>query len=78
MDQGGDGRRALHRVGQPGVQADLRRLAHGADEEQQAQAGQRIDVPGQEVHGLADLFGRRREDGLELHAAEDHEHAEDA
>ena len=38
------GRRAFHRVGQPGVQAELRRLAHRADEQQQAQHGHRIDA----------------------------------
>ena len=35
VDQRGDRRRALHRVGQPDVQRDLRALAGGADEEQQ-------------------------------------------
>ena len=38
MDQRRDRRRAFHRVRQPGVQAELRRLAHGADEQQQADA----------------------------------------
>ena len=36
VDQGRDGRRALHGVGQPGVQEELGRLAHGADEEEPA------------------------------------------
>ena len=40
VDQRGDRRRAGHRVGQPHVQRDLRRLAGGADEQQHAdQAG---------------------------------------
>ena len=36
MDQGRDRGRALHRIRQPGVQAELRRLAHRADEQQHA------------------------------------------
>ena len=33
VDQGGDGRRALHRVGEPGVERDLRGLRDGASEQ---------------------------------------------
>ena len=40
VDQGRHRRRAFHRVRQPGVQEELRRLAHRADEEQQADARQ--------------------------------------
>src|SRR2546423_1639054 len=36
MDQRRDRRRAFHRVGQPDVQRELRALAHGADEKQDA------------------------------------------
>ena len=36
VDQRGDRGRALHRVRQPDMQAELRRLAHGADEQQDA------------------------------------------
>ncbi len=36
VDQRADRRRALHRVGQPGVQRDLRGLGERADEQQQA------------------------------------------
>jgi len=51
--------RAFHRVRQPGVERDLGRLTHGADEEQDAERGQRVGVPGEEVEGLADLIGNR-------------------
>ena len=36
MDQGRNGRRAFHRVGQPGVQRHLRRLRRAADEQTEA------------------------------------------
>ena len=42
MDQRGDRRRAFHGVGQPGVQQELRRLAHRAHEQQQADQRQRV------------------------------------
>ena len=48
MDQGRDRRRAFHRVGQPGVQADLRRFAHRADEQKDAGDGQRVDMHAEE------------------------------
>ncbi len=41
VDQGRDRRRALHGVGQPDVQRELRRLADRADEQQQRDAGRR-------------------------------------
>ena len=34
VDQGADGRRARHGIGQPGLQGQLRRLAHGAAQQQ--------------------------------------------
>ena len=39
VDQRADRGRALHRVGKPGVQRDLRRLRERADEQQQAAGG---------------------------------------
>ena len=36
VDEGGDGRRAFHRVRQPDVQRELRALAGRAEQEQQA------------------------------------------
>ena len=41
VDQRGDRGRALHRVGQPGVEGQLRRLGEGADQQQQADRGHR-------------------------------------
>ena len=49
MDQGGDRRRAFHRVRQPGVQAELRRFSHRADEEQDAKRVEDIDRMSREV-----------------------------
>ena len=45
MDQRGDRRRAFHRVRQPGVEQELRRLAHRAHEQQQADDRHRVEVP---------------------------------
>ena len=39
VDQGGDRRGAFHGVGQPDVERKLRRLAAGADEQQQSGRG---------------------------------------
>jgi hypothetical protein len=41
--------RAFHGVRQPGVQQELRRLAHRAHEQQQADTGQRVHLV--EMHG---------------------------
>ena len=41
VDQRGDRGGALHRVGQPGVERELRRLGEGADQQQQADRGDR-------------------------------------
>jgi hypothetical protein len=65
VDEGGDRRRALHRVRQPGVQQELRRLAHGAHEQQQAGDGQRVDIHAEDMDLLADEAGRRGEDLIE-------------
>jgi hypothetical protein len=88
VDQRRDRRRALHGVGQPGVQRHLRRLAHRAHEQQQADDGQRARLRQRPVkeaeHRRARLVGalgdRRRigEDGVEIDRAEQHEHAEQA
>jgi hypothetical protein len=43
------GGRALHGVRQPGVEQELRRLAHGAHEEQQAGDGQRVPLDPEEL-----------------------------
>src|SRR5690606_38989444 len=38
VDEGGDGGRALHRVREPDVEGELRRLAEGADHQEQGDA----------------------------------------
>ena len=43
VDQRGDRRRAFHRVGQPDVERNLRRLAGGAEEQQQRRDRQRAE-----------------------------------
>ena len=78
VDERGDRRRALHGVGQPGVQQELRRLAHRAHEQQQTDDRQRVDVQAQEVKGLADEARRLREDGVEIDRAGEREDRENA
>ncbi len=72
------GGRSLHRVGQPGMQPDLRRFAHRADEQQDAQRGQRMNVVTEELEIGVDLFGRRGEHGVEADRVVEQEHAHDA
>jgi hypothetical protein len=48
------------------VQQELRRLAHRADEEQQADQGERVGVEAEEMDALADQRRRLREHGLEI------------
>ncbi len=62
VDQRGDGRGTLHRVGQPRVQGDLRGLGGGADEQQQTAGG---DVRFAGVEHV----GSRLEDGEEFERA---------
>ena len=78
VDQGRDRGRALHRVGQPGVQAELRRFPHRADEQQDAGERQRRHLPAEEVDRRADRRRRLAEHRVEIERAEDHEHREDA
>ena len=64
MDQRGDRRRAFHRVGQPDVERNLRRLAGGADEQQQRDERQRAE-------GVSGAQRRRpARDVLEIERAE--------
>ena len=78
MDQGGNRRRAFHRVRQPGVQAKLRRLAHRADEQQQAQRGQDIDVVAGKDEALAHHGRRGGEHRVEIQGLEHGIDAENA
>ena len=66
VDQRGDGRRALHRVGEPDVQGDLGRLAGTAEEQEEGH--RRHDRPAR--HESA---GRLGEDGLEIERSETRE-----
>src|SRR5262249_25383033 len=76
VDQRRDRRRAFHRVRQPGVQQELRRLAHGAEEQQQTDEGESVDVVTEEMDALADERRRLREHGLEVDRADHHEQRE--
>ena len=51
--------RALHRVRQPGVERHLRRLAHGAHEQQQADHGHRVVLAAEEADGRVARARRR-------------------
>ena len=57
VDERGDRRGAFHGVGQPDVERDLRGLAGGADEQQQADGGEEAAVA---RSGCALTAGRRR------------------
>ncbi len=79
VDEGGDRRRAFHGVRQPGVQQELRRLAHRAEEQQQAQRRQRMDLVAEEAHRRGGLARGGGEDGIEAdRALEDDEDPENA
>ena len=78
MDEGGDWRRAFHGVGQPGVQQELRRLAHRAHEKKQANHGQRIHLIPEDGHHHRLLLARRGEDRVEIDVAENVVDGEDA
>ena len=82
VDQGGDGRRARHGVGQPDVEGDLRGLAHGAHEEAAADEveppggarGMAVERDGWHVRDLADRTHQR----VVVEASEDLEDQEEA
>ncbi len=83
-------RRAFHGVRKPGVQQELRRLAHRAHEEQQAGDGDRallVELIAEEVQddlvGIGSAFRRQiiggsSEDRVVVDRLEQREHAEDA
>ena len=73
VDQRGDRGRALHRVGKPGVERQLRRLREGADQEEQADRDDRAAVRLEVARRL--LEHRQVVEGAEL--AEDQERRED-
>ena len=71
MEEGGNGRRAFHGVRQPDVERDLRRLARGADEQQQGDQGQRAEPGGLDGHraGRVGDGGHLRQEQEERRAA---------
>ena len=78
VDQGRDRRRPFHGVWKPGVQQELRRFAHGADEQQDADQVEHVDLRAQELHGLADLLRRGSKHRVVLDGVEHGEDGEDA
>ena len=73
--------RAFHRVGQPGVEAKLRRLAHRADEQQQAEHRHRVEAMAKEPDGRSGHGGRgfqnfRNGDGVEHQIGAENPHHE--
>ena len=78
MNQRRDRGRALHGVRQPGVQQELRRLAHGAHEQQQAGHGHRIEIAAEDMDLGIGEAGRGGEDLLEADRLRQHEHEENA
>ncbi len=65
MDQGRNRGRTFHRVGQPGVQEELRRFTHGADKQQNADHRQRIETTTEEFNIHIDHRRRCCEDSIE-------------
>ena len=78
MDERRDGRRAFHGVRQPGVEQELRGLAHRAHEEQQRERRQDVDVVARKAEGLADCARHGRKQRVEIHRVEDEKEPEDA
>ena len=71
MDQGGNRSWALHRVRKPGVQQELRRLAHRAHKQEQAQRGQNVDLIAEEQERLPGHRGGRTEKRIHVDGSED-------
>ncbi len=78
VDQRRHRRRPLHRVRQPGVEAQLRRFAHRADEQQDAQHVHRCHAIAEEADGRPAHSRRGGEDFGDRDGAEHDESAEDA
>ena len=78
VNEGGHRGRPLHRVGQPGVEAQLRRLAHRADEQQQRQDGHRVRGHSGKVDGGPGHAGGGREDRRDRDRPEHQEGPENA
>ena len=74
VDQGRDRRRSFHRIRKPGVQEELSRLAHRADEEKAARQIQRAPVLSKKRPGRPGLCRDQRE---QLREPDRVEHPED-
>jgi hypothetical protein len=72
------GRRAFPGVRQPGVQQELRRLAHGTHEQQQRDCRQNVDLMTGEREGLAGSGRHSSKQSVEIDGLEDEEQREDA
>ena len=59
------------------MQQELRRLAHGTHEEKQAEHGQRVRLPGEELHWLSGHAGSGGKHRIEIDCLESDETAED-
>src|SRR5215472_14824039 len=77
MDQGRDWGWALHGIGKPRVQQELRRLAHRPHEEEQASDCERIDLPAKEIDRLSGERRRLRKHGIQIDRTGQHEYGED-
>ena len=78
MDERRDGGRAFHGIRQPGVQEELRRLAHGAHEEEQAGQRQGVPLVAEEPESAVRKLADARENRLEGDRVEQDENQEDA
>ena len=78
VDQGRDRRRAFHRVRQPGVQAELRGLAHGADEQEEGHQRERMHLGAEHHDAVFGELGGAGEDHVELDRVEHQIDAGDA
>ncbi len=78
MDERGDGRRPLHRVGEPRMQAELRRFSDRAREEQKADDGQGVNLKAEETHHRVLVLAGIGQNVVEADAAEQGENGHDA
>ena len=70
MDESGNRRRAFHRVRQPSVEKELRRFPHSADEEQNADDGQDVEVMAEKIELRAGQIRRRGKHRVETDRVE--------
>ena len=78
VDEGRDRGRAFHRVGKPGVEQELGRLAHRSHEKEEADERRRVPVETDEIKGLAGEARRGGEHMVESYGAGQHKSQKDA